>query len=266
MITHMLAPIVRSILDFCFPWTCAVCKNGFEAAAAPAGGSLCAACETQLTKLQAEPACPACAASLPMHRSPCPYCLGKGPTNYDRVARLAAFHEPLRAVIHHLKYHRRWGTGEELAERLAKTPAANDLLRQADVLVPVPLHWRRQIPRGYNQAEVLARHLGKLANLPVARAIKRVIHTEQQTRLHSPTQRAENLRDAFRLVKPAAVTGRRVVVIDDVWTTGATMQAVARALKPAKPKSLSAIVIARTDPRGVERVTNRPEADVELDP
>jgi predicted amidophosphoribosyltransferase len=113
----MIAPILRGILDFCFPWTCAVCKNGFEGAA----GSLCEACDAALAKLEGEPACAACATSLPMHKSPCPYCMGKGPTNYERVVRLAAFHEPLRAMIHHLKYHRRWGMGEELAERLARS-------------------------------------------------------------------------------------------------------------------------------------------------
>jgi ComF family protein len=195
--------------------------------------------------------------------------MGKAPPNFERVVRLAAFHEPLRILIHHLKYHRRWNMGETLARRLFDTDAAQSILRDVDVLVPVPLHWRRQIPRGYNQAEVLARHLAKLAGKSVARAVKRVLHTDPQTRLHSAAQREANLKDAFRLARPNAITGKRIAVVDDVWTTGATMQAVARALKPAKPKALYALVLARTVPRGVERQTPPKIArvpEVELDP
>jgi predicted amidophosphoribosyltransferase len=72
--------------------------------------------------------------------------------------------------------------------------------------------------------------------------------------LHSHARRAENLRDAFVLVDGGKIAGKHVTVVDDVWTTGATMQAMARVLKKAKPASLSAIVVATADPRGLERV------------
>lgn len=180
--------------------------------------------------------------------------MGKGPANFERVVRLVAFADPVRIMIHHLKYHRRWAIGEELADRLLQQERTKELLQETDVLVPVPLHWRRQLPRGYNQAEVIARRLGKRCNLPVARPAKRVRHTEMQTHLHSHARRAENLRDAFDLCDGGKIAGKHVTVIDDVWTTGATMQAIARALKQAKPASLSAIVVATADPRGLERV------------
>jgi ComF family protein len=202
-----------------------------------------------------------------MHGSPCPYCKGKAPPNFDRVCRLTAYVEPVRRVVHHLKYHRRWTLGEELADRLIARQPVRQLLSESDVLIPVPLHWRRQVPRGYNQAEVIARRLAARSDGPkVLRAVKRVRHTPQQTRLHSPTHRAENLKDAFRLAHASRLEGKRVVLVDDVWTTGATMQAVARTVKPAHPASISAVVVAVANPRGVESRTPAGPIDVELDP
>jgi ComF family protein len=157
-------------------------------------------------------------------------------------------------MIHHLKYHRRWGIGEELAMRLLEREAVKALLQETQVLVPVPLHWRRQLTRGYNQAEVIARRLGTACKIPIARPVRRVRNTETQTHMHSLARRTENLREAFALVDGRAVAGKHVAIVDDVWTTGATLQAMARVLKKAKPASLSAVVVATANPRGLERV------------
>jgi ComF family protein len=238
-------------MDFWFPWSCAVCRTGFEGRSGP----LCAKCYGALRKLEDEPSCPVCAASLPMPGSPCPYCKGKGWPNFERVVRLTSYHDPVGAMIRHMKYHRGWGLGEELAKRLLLQERVNAVLRQTQVLVPVPLHWRRQLERGYNQAEVIARCLGTAGprRIPVARPVRRVRNTETQTHLHSHAKRARNLRDAFALVDGRRIAGRHVTLVDDVWTTGATMQAMARVLKTARPASISAIVVAAADPRGVER-------------
>src|SRR5687767_13064160 len=154
---HMaLGAIVHGLLDLCFPWTCAVCQTPYEGA-----GPLCPACSDRLTDLEHDPHCPACAAPLPMEHSPCPYCMGKGPPNFYRVVRLAPYADPLREMILHLKYHRKWGLGEDLANRLLAREDVKELLqdtaREAGVLVPVPLHWKRHFLRWYNQAEVVAR-------------------------------------------------------------------------------------------------------------
>jgi ComF family protein len=185
--------------------------------------------------------------------------MGKGPRNFERVVRLGPFVGPVRTMIHHLKYHRRWGIGEELAMRLLRRETVKALLQETQVLVPVPLHWRRQLTRGYNQAEVIARRFGKACKIPVARPVRRVRNTETQTHMHSLARRTENLQEAFELVDGGAVAGKHVAIVDDVWTTGATLQAMARVLKKAKPASLSAIVVATANPRGLERV-DRPAA------
>jgi ComF family protein len=244
----MLAALLRSAMDFVFPWSCAVCASGFEGP-----GPLCTNCAQELAKLEQEPCCRICAMTLPMHGSPCPYCMGKGPPHFERVARLAPFHGPVRALVHHLKYHRRWGIGEELAHRLLQQETVKSLLQETQLLVPVPLHWKRQVTRGYNQAEVVARRLGSACNIPVARPVRRIRNTETQTHMHSHARRTANLHHAFALTRPDVIAARHVTLIDDVWTTGATMHALAQVLKPAKPASLSAIVLATADPRGLER-------------
>jgi ComF family protein len=160
------------------------------------------------------------------------------------------FAEPLRGGIHHAKYHRRWELGEALADRLYEAPGVAEILKECDGLLPVPLHWRRQIGRGYNQAQVLAGRLGRRARRPVLHAAVRARNTPTQTQLRSRTQRHANLRDAFILRDPAVVAGRRIVVVDDVMTSGATLQSLGRTLRQAKPAALDALVLAIADPHG----------------
>lgn len=181
--------------------------------------------------------------------APCPFCEGKGEPNYECILRLGIFDDPLKNLIHQMKYQGRWNVGENLAARLLSQERISNLVEQSDVLVPVPLHFFRQFRRGYNQAMVVARWLAGKRSKPVVRPLSRVRHTETQTHLHTRVKRFKNLRNAFRLINPASVAGKRVLVIDDVMTTGATLQTVARALRPARPASLSAIVLAVADPR-----------------
>jgi len=256
-----VARAMSPILDLIYPWTCAVCGAGFEGAGEGVG-ALCGECGGKLDKIEREPHCRMCTHPLPMERSPCPQCFGKGPANFFRVVRLGPYAPPLRELIVQLKYHKKWGIGEELADRLIAREEVKAVLQETQVLVAVPLHWKRRLMRWYNQAEVIARRLGNRCGITVARPVRRVRNTPTQTQLHSRAQREENLRGAFALRGDGrAVRGKHVTVIDDVWTTGATMQAVARVLKAAKVKSLSAIVVAAADPRGYERVDRGPELD-----
>ncbi|HEY2584657.1 MAG TPA: ComF family protein [Tepidisphaeraceae bacterium] len=165
------------------------------------------------------------------------------------MLRLATFDEPLKGLVHQVKYHRQWGLAEQLAGRLLAREPVKTLLTEVDVLVPVPLHFFRQFARGYNQAALLARCASKASGKPVVRPLKRVRHTESQTQIHSRKRRFDNLRNAFKLTDGTAVRGKRVLVVDDVMTTGATLKEVARALRTAKPASLSALVLAVADPK-----------------
>ena len=181
--------------------------------------------------------------------APCPHCIGRGRSPLERIARLGTFDEPIKSLVHQFKYHRQWVLGEMLADRLAELTDAAGLLAGGDVLVPVPLHYVRQLSRGYNQAEVLARRLARRCGKPVAQVVRRVRNTETQTHLHSRARRIANLRDAFALTDPDRIRGKNLIIVDDVLTTGATVQSIARTLIPAGPASINAIVLAIADPK-----------------
>ena len=146
----------------------------------------------------------------------------------------------MKEIIHALKYERRRSISPRLGALMREHGA--ELLRDADVAVPVPLHPRREYQRGFNQADDLARHLG----LPVAPLLKRVAFTQSQIELPKE-QRHQNVKHAFAL----AAAGSRlpvpvvVVLVDDVSTTGSTLEACAKVLLAAGVKEVRALTAAR---------------------
>jgi ComF family protein len=146
----------------------------------------------------------------------------------------------MKEIIHALKYDRRRSISRPLGELMRITGAR--ILKDADVVVPVPLHPRREYQRGFNQAEDLARHLGP----PVIPLLKRIVFTQSQIELPKE-QRQANVKDAFALAAPGSrlpVPGV-VVLVDDVATTGATLQACALVLKRSGVKEVRALTAAR---------------------
>lgn len=232
---------LNQLLDFCYPPNCAACGQ-------MASALLCDECDGALTELTQAPACGWCAAPLG-EGAACPFCQGQGLRPLQRVVALGRFDDPLKGLIHQVKYHHRWTLAEALADRLVQSETVKGLLTEADCLVPVPLYRWRQVARGYNQAAVVARHLGRRCRIRTAEPAIRWRHTETQTHLHSRARRHANLRDAFVLVSPRSIRGRHVVLVDDVMTTGATLQALARTLMAGEPASICAIVLAVADPR-----------------
>jgi ComF family protein len=147
----------------------------------------------------------------------------------------------MKEIIHALKYERRRSISPRLGALMRECGAS--LLRDAAIVVPVPLHPRREYERGFNQAEDLALHLGP----PVVRLLKRVRHTPSQIELPKH-QRQQNVKDAFALSpapgSPFPVPGI-VVLVDDVSTTGSTLEACARVLNSAGVKEVRALTAAR---------------------
>ena len=234
----------HDLLDLCYPGICASCDACCDGAS-----PVCDECRDKLEQLEAAPACPACAAPLAQRGEPCPFCDDHGVPHYQRIVRLGVFDDPLKSLIHQIKYRNRWSLAEHLADRLYAKPAVKALLDDCDAIVPVPLHPLRHITRGYNQAELIARRLAKRSGVKMLLALARVRRTPTQTHLHSKAKRIENLRGAFGLMKPKAVYGKRIVVVDDVTTTGATLQSAARTIAQVNPALMNALVIAIADPR-----------------
>ena len=157
----------------------------------------------------------------------------------DRSRAIGAYDGALRAVIHALKYDGRRSLAGPLGALMRDRGAR--VLEGAACAVPVPLHPSRRRHRGFNQADDLARHVG----LPVRRALRRVRATPTQTGLPA-ARRHHNVRNAFAATRAAAkLTGATVVLIDDVSTTGATLEACARALKEAGVHEVRALTAAR---------------------
>ncbi len=158
--------------------------------------------------------------------------------------------------IHALKFGRLDFLGDHLAEEIWHRLGGD--LRAADMVVPVPLHWRRQMTRGYNQAERIARPLARRLGRPLVAALWRCRATPPQARLER-SRRQANLRGAFRGRRAAvAIRGRRVLLVDDVTTTGATLSHAARALRRSGASWVMALAVGRTPaprPPATGRVT-----------
>ena len=157
----------------------------------------------------------------------------------DRARAVGGYDGALRAIVHALKYEGRRSLAQPLAELMRIRGA--DMLTGADWAVPVPLHPSRRRERGFNQAADLARHLG----VPVRRALRRHRATQAQTGLPA-ARRHGNVRGAFRPTRAArGLAGSTVLLIDDVSTTGATLDACARVLKELGVREVRALTAAR---------------------
>ena len=167
------------------------------------------------------------------------------PPAYQRARAAVRYDEIARTLVHALKYGDRLELAPLMGRWMAR--AGHELLAQADAIVPVPLHWRRLWMRRFNQSTLLAKTLSHTNGIPLAeRALKRVKATAQQVGL-SKTERAQNVQGAFRVFPDgkAAVAGRRLILVDDVLTSGATVDACARALLRAGAANVDVLVFAR---------------------
>lgn len=168
-----------------------------------------------------------------------------GLSGFDSAYAYGSYEGPLRKLIQLLKY----GRIPTLAAPLGRLMAAGlPRERSFDVIVPMPMHWRRRWSRGFNQADLLARVLSRRIGVRVCGAVRRVKATPPQAGLTAAKRRA-NMSAAFAVRLPESVRGKRVLLIDDVFTTGATAGACARALKRAGAAHVAVLTVARADRR-----------------
>jgi ComF family protein len=186
--------------------------------------------------------CRDCADSLPRAVGP----LRTGGRPLDRCYAPFAYGFPVDHLVQSLKYRGQLATGRVLGALLAEGVREFGLHLDVDCLVPVPLHPERHAERGFNQAAELARWTGRVLGRPVAtRAVRRLRDTRPQVEL-GPAERGRNVAGAFGDV--THLCGRRVVIVDDVFTTGRTVAAVAGALREAGAVSVDAWCVARATP------------------
>jgi len=201
------------------------------------GTALCAECRKGIDEAARERACGRCGHGLGPYAS-CPVC-AKGAPPFQATVRVGVYHGPLGSLVKRVKYRGVRYPVPLLAELLLGRLRESGAAEKIDVATAVPLHWWRYYRRGFNQAAVLGRELRRRGlEAPLERLLSRVRDTPPQVGL-SRTERQENVRGAFRVVRPGAVEGRRVLLLDDVMTTGATAGACARELLGAGAREVT---------------------------
>jgi ComF family protein len=190
----------------------------------------CASCRTPFQNsfpLDAEGRCALCRSGL---------------RGFDAAYSFGAYEGVLRELIHLYKYGKVRTLARPLSGLLAQALPRDEAF---DAAVPVPLYWRRRLQRGFNQAELLARGLSRRTGIPVVTSLGRVRPTPTQAGL-STSARRQNVARAFRA---RDVQGKRILLIDDVMTTGATAASCALALKQAGARRVALLTVARVDRR-----------------
>jgi ComF family protein len=233
--------VTNRLFMLLFPPSCAECQS---LVCEP--GSLCAACWSKVRFIE-KPYCPVL--GIPFSHDLGAEILSAeaiaDPPPFRRARSVAVYEGAISTMVHRLKYSDRTDLGPWMARWMAR--AGSELLDECDVIVPVPLHARRFWFRRFNQSAELARNLGKISGKPFEPgALKRIKPTQQQVGLGA-NERVANVRGAFKVpdTQDIKVRGRNVLLIDDVYTTGATVKAAVRALLRGGASSVDVLTFGR---------------------
>lgn len=236
----------KATLNLIYPPHCIGCGSSLHRGA---DTHLCEDCRKGISYVQ-NPRCHRCGAGLgPYGKAPekgCAYCETL-PLRFDAAFSAVYFNGVVRELIHHLKYKKKEHLARYLTAFMTKaldtgSPFTEDL----DCIIPVPLYWRREMQRGFNQSKLLAHDVGRYLRVEVLpRCLLRVRDTPPQTSLN-PTQREANVKDAFQVRSLAKCKDKNILLVDDVLTTGLTASECARALKRAGARKVYVLTIARS--------------------
>jgi ComF family protein len=210
---------------------------------------VCRECLREPEPLIAEHFCTSCRTPFLNHypldeNGQCPMCR-LGLRGFDAAYAFGAYEGTLRKLIHLFKYSRIAPLAQPLGRMMAGALPRDE---RYDAIVPLPLHWLRRWGRGFNQSKLLAEELARRSGVPVLEPVRRKRATSSQAGLSNSARRT-NVRGAFEIKKPNQVAGRRILLVDDVMTTGATASACGQALKNAGAKYVALLALARVDRR-----------------
>lgn len=230
---------VDSVLNAIWPPVCLVCGQGSDT-----GRACCSGCRADMPVMAGY--CRTCSLELARSVEACGECTGRAPT-FDRAMAGFGYRAPVASLVQRFKFNGDLAAGRVLARMLAERLRDMEAARP-DLMIPVPLNWRRHWRRGFNQAELLCRDLSRhFSGLPWVDALRRSRATVTQSELPAD-RRAGNVRGAFAI---AGKVGRlppglrHAVLVDDVMTTGATIRECARVLKRAGVARVDVWVVAR---------------------
>ncbi|MBI4992504.1 MAG: ComF family protein [Candidatus Harrisonbacteria bacterium] len=230
----------KLLLDILFPSVCVNCKKDFSDE--KQNNLLCQDCLKKIA-INTTLFCGQCQARLPENKKIChknfPYLLGAA-TN---------FNDPIRNLIHQFKY-RHWKRAELPIADIIKIYLGNLKLTSRQIknwtVLPVPLHKNRERNRGFNQAELIGKIIAANLKLPIrGDLLLRIKETKNQAELKDWQQRKNNVKDAFQVTDPKTIQGKNILLVDDVYTSGATINEAIRLLKESGARKIIAMVVAK---------------------
>ena len=231
--------MLEIIRDFIFPKRCLFCREfiGEEA-------DICPACWHNLNFIN-EPFCQICGSKFEYKIADnisCGACI-KEPPKYDIARHLLVFDEYSKKMIHKFKYCDQTNLAPVMAKLLWQKYRTE--ISQADYIMPVPSHWLKRLIRLYNQAQILAYYLARIANKPIQNPLRKIKWSKAQSKL-SREARKRNLRGSFMVIDKKLVKNKNIILVDDVYTTGSTVNICAQKLHRAGARHVMVLTIAKT--------------------
>ncbi len=258
--------ILTGITDLVFPPRCLTCGSILEEHGPL---SLCPACEAGIRHIRS-PHCPCCGIPFPSTEGPDPHCgdclTAERP--YALARSVGRYEGTLLEAIHLFKYRRKPGVGKVLGKIMADFADSIWDMEAFSLIVPVPLHRKRLRQRGFNQAVILARVIAKRFALPLDfTTLKRTLPTVPQVGL-GRQERSANVHGAFSAVRPERIAGRRLLLVDDVYTTEAPWRSCASVLIEGRSRAVAGLTLARAvpDPGGSVEASHAASCSSPLNP
>lgn len=228
--------LLGGLLDFLYPPQCLVCHSQLSD-----HRWVCPKCESNLRDTL----------DIKSLSAPQDFLYLSEPIHFNQIIMCWSYSPEIEAIIHHVKYHKGWRLGIRLGEQIGRILHHSEMPGM-DCVIPVPLHPIRQRERGYNQSFLYCKGLCKTLPISVLKnCLIRIRYTETQTQLDADARQA-NVSGAFRVRNAKQIQGRRILLIDDVVTTGATMNACAKALLKAGAERVIGLALARPDVRSIQ--------------
>lgn len=230
--TYQIHQLLNRVVDFILPPRCVNCGS--------AGAILCADC-LRLVSFIEEPICEVCGEPL-RTKGLCVRCQEKALSVY-KIRAAVYFRDPIPNIIHQFKYHNVFALADILSDLMYQQWFK--WFAKIDMIIPIPLHKKRLQERGYNQSTLLARPLARKVKVDFNESVlKRVNYTQPQAQLNA-LEREENVRNAFEVTHKKMVLDKHILLVDDVCTTGATLNAAAQTLLSCGAGYVSAYCLSR---------------------
>ena len=230
-------PILKKLISHFFPLTCPICKNN----SIDDINSVCTSCLTKLEFIR-EPFCSACGGENDTIFEICAQCLKENDYNWSYAASVFKMKSLFRDSLIRYKYYKETPLMRPFAKFISEKIETHNI--SADYLTYIPLHWKRHFKRGFNQSRLLCQQTSKLTGIQSLNTLKRIKATTTQTKLDSK-RRHKNLDGAFRAVNLKQISGKSLLLIDDVYTTGTTLREATKTLLTAKAAEVKILTLAR---------------------